>query len=115
MAASFDNGTAFDAIVRAFIPEEHASTRTRAIRLTFDQSNLNEALAINQNVTIHIPISNSNSSLSVHKDAVITSGQGHIVFVVGRGNCYSKTDSYWGMRWEIDLKCSAGLNLERLS
>ena len=82
VAASFDNGTAFDAIVRAFIPEEHASTRTRAIRLTFDQSSLNEALAINQNVTIHIPISNSNSSLSVHKDAVITSGQGHIVFVV---------------------------------
>ncbi len=83
VSASFDNGTAFQTTVRAFVPEEHASTRTRAVRLTFDiGASADQALAINQNVTIDIPTSNVLESLSVHKDAVIARGDGHIVFVI---------------------------------
>ncbi len=83
VSASFDNGTTFDATVRAFIPEEHASTRTRAVRLTFDLGqDSQQSLAINQNVTINVPTSRMNESLSVHKDAIISQGDGHLVYVV---------------------------------
>ena len=83
--AKLDNGTEFEATVRAFIPEEHAQTRTRAVRLSFDVPSINDALAINQNVTIDIPTSRQRESLSVHKDAVMISPDGHLVYVVEDG------------------------------
>ena len=47
--AQFDDGTQFEATVRTFIPEEHASTRTRAVRFAFEIGD-STTLAINQNV-----------------------------------------------------------------
>ena len=82
IGAEFDNGTRFDATLRAFIPEEHVSTRTRAVRFEFDLGDSDQLLAINQNVIIDVPVSDRREALSVHKDAVITTGSGHMVFVV---------------------------------
>ena len=80
--AEFDNGTNFQVILRAFVPEEHVSTRTRAVRFSFDQNSFDDALAINQNVVIQVPVSVSKEALTIHKDALITQQDGHIVFVV---------------------------------
>ncbi len=80
--AQFDNGTKFKVTLRAFIPEEHVSTRTRAVRFSFDQDSFEDALAINQNVIIQIPIASNSAALTIHKDALITQQDGHVVFVV---------------------------------
>ncbi len=79
--AQFDDGTQFEATVRTFIPEEHASTRTRAVRFAFEIGD-STTLAINQNVVVEIPISKEREALTVHKDAIITQGGNHIVYVV---------------------------------
>jgi len=80
--AEFDNGTTFDTQLRAFIPEEHVSTRTRAVRFEFDQQTIGDLLAINQNVILKIPVSAAKEALTVHKDAVLTQQGGHVVYVV---------------------------------
>ena len=82
LTAEFDNGTKFQASLRAFIPEEHVSTRTRAVRFSFNQDEIDDVLAVNQNVIIQVPISDQDEALTVHKDAVVTQQGGHIVFVV---------------------------------
>ena len=82
LTAQFDNGTEFMASLRAFIPEEHVSTRTRAVQFVFDQSQFDDLLAINQNVIIQVPIAGGNEVITVHKDAVVTQQGQHIVYVV---------------------------------
>ena len=82
VTAEFDNGTTFETSLRAFIPQEHVSTRTRAVRFEFDQSKVDDLLAVNQNVIMKIPVSEQTQSLTVHKDAVITQQDGHLVYVV---------------------------------
>lgn len=82
VAAQFDNGATFETQLRAFIPEEHVSTRTRAVRFEFDQNSVDDLLAVNQNVILQIPISNQNEALTVHKDAVVTQQGGYTVYVV---------------------------------
>jgi len=85
LKARFDNGTQFDVSLRAFIPEEHVSTRTRAVRFTFDPSAIDDVLAVNQNVIIEVSVSTQSEALTLHKDAVITNHDGHVVFVVKDG------------------------------
>jgi len=82
LSAEFDNGTEFEVTLRAFIPEEHVSTRTRAVQFTFDQSQFDDLLAVNQNVIIQVPISGQDQVLTIHKDAVITQQGQHIVYIV---------------------------------
>ena len=44
VTAEFDNGISFQASLRAFIPEEHVSTRTRAVRFQFDSAEIDDLL-----------------------------------------------------------------------
>ena len=85
VGAQFDNDTTFTTTLRAFIPEEHVSTRTRAVRFEFDKNSMNDLLAINQNVILNIPISSAKQALTVNKDAVLTQQDGHVVYVVTEG------------------------------
>lgn len=82
VTAEFDNGTTFETQLRAFIPEEHVSTRTRAVRFEFDHSSVDDLLAVSQNVILQIPISGQNEVLTVHKDAVVSQQGGHTVYVI---------------------------------
>ncbi|HMB48357.1 MAG TPA: efflux RND transporter periplasmic adaptor subunit [Afifellaceae bacterium] len=70
--------------VRTVIPDENAATRTRAVRFSLAGSPP-EGLAQNQTVTVEVPISTPRSALTVHKDAVIQSPAGAIVYVVREG------------------------------
>ncbi len=102
--AEFDNGTSFDIQLRAFIPEEHVSTRTRAVRFDFNQEQIEDQLAVKQNVIIHIPISNQEEVTTVHKDAVVTLPTGHIVYVVEEGVVNSRPieiNRATGNRYEV--------------
>lgn len=82
LMAEFDNGTRFEATLRAFIPEEHVSTRTRAVQFTFDQSQFDDLLAVNQNVVMFVPISREDQVLTIHKDAIVTQQGQHVVYIV---------------------------------
>ncbi len=82
---AFADRTGFHAIVRAIVPEENPMTRTRAVRLTPRYSNGTRGIAINQSVTLHVPIGEAREVISVHKDAVTHPRGKAIVFLVVDG------------------------------
>jgi RND family efflux transporter MFP subunit len=72
------------AIVRAVVPEENPLTRTRVVRFTPDFKN-GGTFATNQSVTLMIPVGSGREMVTVHKDAVVRSPGGAVVFVVENG------------------------------
>ena len=72
------------ASIRAVVPAEDGRTRTRTVRFVpnFNGAESNGILAANQTVTVDIPISKLKEMVTVHKDAVIVSGQSYFVFVI---------------------------------
>ncbi len=85
ITARLANGQAFPVAVRAIIPNENPLTRTRAVRLSKPDDARLEDLAQNQSITIDVPLGAQRETLSVHKDAVIQSPQGPIVYVATEG------------------------------
>lgn len=71
--------------VRASVPQENPLTRTRAVRLTPRFDIKRNSLAINQSVTVYVPVSVDGDVVSVHKDAVLNRQGDNIVFVVEDG------------------------------
>lgn len=83
-----DSGLPMQATVRALVPDENALTRTRPVRFTpvFKESGADRLqLAMNQSVTVMVPIGRPRVIVSVHKDAVIPRGGKNIVFVANEG------------------------------
>ena len=85
VAMELEDATPLMAIVRAVIPNENPTTRTRQVRLKpgFDTTNM--GLAINQSATVHVPIGARREVVSVHKDAVINRRGQAMVYVVEDG------------------------------
>ena len=79
---TLDDGSQHSAKVRAFLPEENPLTRTRAVRFVPDFTKTLRPLAVDQSVTVHIPVGDQHDVLTVHKDAVIKQGAGSLVYVV---------------------------------
>lgn len=71
------------AIVRAVIPQEAATTRTRPVRLTADFSQWPVETAPGAAATVFAPIGAPREALTAPKDALVQSGGGWIVFVAG--------------------------------
>lgn len=88
----FGNGLLSEAVVRAIVPEEDPSTRTRSVRLVPDINDrfTNGSLAANQSVTIDVPIAQSKDMTTVHKDAIIVSGQSYFVYVIKDGKAWRR-------------------------
>lgn len=82
----------YNAKIRAIIPEENASSRTRPVRLQpqFDETKL-PLLAINQSVTLLFPVQPDKPALTVHKDAVQHSPKGTMVYVVIDGKAQPRS------------------------
>ena len=72
------------ASIRAVVPAEDGRTRTRTVRFIphLNEVANNRTLAANQTVTVDIPIAQAKEMVTVHKDAVIVSGQSYFVFVI---------------------------------
>ncbi|MEM7406596.1 MAG: efflux RND transporter periplasmic adaptor subunit [Pseudomonadota bacterium] len=77
---SLDAGERLTATVRTVIPDENPTTRTRPVRLRV--AALAAPAAVNQSVTVHVPVGASRQVLSVHKDAVLNRGGKSLVYVV---------------------------------
>lgn len=88
--AQLDGGTLIDATVRAVIPDEDPLTRTRKVRLQADFTG-QLAGAVNQSITVLVPVGEPRDVLSVHKDALIARRGGQMVFVIQDGKASPRT------------------------
>jgi len=80
--AHFDEGPETVAIVRAVVPVDNVSTRTRSVRFRVDLSHLSDAfVATGKTLTLAVPASASRKVLTVSKDALVQAGPGWMVFV----------------------------------
>lgn len=82
---TLDDGSRHKATVRALIPSESLSTRTRPVRLAPDFAKLDKPLAAGQSATIDVPVAAGRSILTVPKDALVQSRGGWIVYVAVDG------------------------------
>jgi len=82
---ALDDGTRHDAAIRAVVPEENPLTRTRAVRLTPRFVDVLKQPALNQSVTVSIPIGGTGKVMTVHKDAVTRDEGRPLVFVINGG------------------------------
>ena len=82
---ALDDGTEHKAKVRAVVPEENPLTRTRAVRFVPEFGQTVKPLAAAQSVTLQVPIGAQRDTVTVHKDGVIQSPNGPMVFVAEDG------------------------------
>lgn len=75
-------GKEYTAVVRAVVPVDSSLTRTRAVRLVPQFKGGMDGIAVNESVTVAVPIGASRTVVSVHKDAIIHRGEATIVFIV---------------------------------
>ena len=81
MQASLETGDTFTLDLRAILPIENSSTRTRAVRFSaMDLSAFNN-IAVGQSITVQIPVGAAREVLSVPKDALVQARGGWTVFV----------------------------------
>ncbi|XWN34200.1 MAG: efflux RND transporter periplasmic adaptor subunit [Devosia sp.] len=85
VAAVLDDGTLGTATVRAAVPSESPSTRTRPVRFSVDVQGSDKPLAAGQTVTVNAPVGPPRAALSVAKDALVQQAGGWIVFVAEDG------------------------------
>lgn len=80
-----NDGSRHDATVRAVVPDENPLTRTRLVRFTPRFNGTSVPFAVNQSLTVEIPIGERRDVISVHKDAIINRGGALHVYLVRDG------------------------------
>lgn len=82
---TLETGDVLDLELRAILPVEDPSTRTRAVR--FSASGLADMrnLAVGQSLTVAVPVGEAREVLSVPKDALVQARGGWTVFVAADG------------------------------
>ncbi|MFT5488118.1 MAG: RND family efflux transporter MFP subunit [Paracoccaceae bacterium] len=85
-----DDGTDHRAIVRSIIPRENARTRTRPVRFTPTFGEKSSRFAINQSVTVLVPIGKIQEVVTVHKDAIVHRGPNRVVSIVRKGKAFPR-------------------------
>lgn len=78
------------ATLRAIVPEEAVSTRTRPARFTLESGALNGAEAAGQSIALSIPTAPARTALTVAKDALVQSSRGWTVFVAVDGKAEAR-------------------------
>ncbi|NQV44330.1 MAG: efflux RND transporter periplasmic adaptor subunit [Rhodospirillales bacterium] len=76
----YGDGTTGTATVRAIIPDENPLTRTRSVRFTAILGS-DVPLAVNQSITLKIPVGARRMAITVHKDAVLNRGGRRLVYL----------------------------------
>jgi len=76
-----ETGTELDLVLRALLPEEDTSTRTRAVLFSLSETEDTALAAIGQSITVNVPVGEAREVLSVPKDALVQARGGWTVFV----------------------------------
>lgn len=111
VAASTDTGADLPLQLRAILPLENPSTRTRSVRFTAVDSNALANLAVGQSITVQIPVGAARTMLSVPKDALVQARGGWTVFVAQDDKAQSRTVEIGiaiGDRYEVLSGLGAG-------
>lgn len=83
ISARLDQGGDLDVTVRALVPVQSVSTRTRPVRFKADLSSIDLlTLARGKSVTLAVPASGARTALTVPKDALVQSTRGWLVYAV---------------------------------
>jgi RND family efflux transporter MFP subunit len=85
MQASLETGEDMVLELRAVLPIENTSTRTRSVRFAATDLGAIANTAVGQSVTVQIPIGGARDVLSVPKDALVQARGGWTVFVAVDG------------------------------
>lgn len=85
MEADLETGQSLRLDLRAILPIENTSTRTRAVRFAATGLSAIPNAAVGQSVTVRIPVGSPREVLSVPKDALVQSPGGWSVFVAAEG------------------------------
>lgn len=106
-----DDGSDHRATVRAIIPRENARTRTRPVRFTPRFGATSKRFAVNQTVTVLVPIGAIRQVVTVHKDAIVYRGGARAVSVIRNGKAFPrkvKTGDAVGGRYVVISGLKAG-------
>ena len=106
-----DDGTEHRATVRSIIPRENARTRTKPVRFTPQFGEKSSSFAINQSVTVLVPIGKIEQVVTVHKDAIVHRGPNQVVSVVRNGKAFPRQVTLGaavGNRYIVETGLSAG-------
>jgi RND family efflux transporter MFP subunit len=87
---TLDDGSDHRAVVRSIIPRENARTRTRPVRFTPNFGEKSLQFAVNQSVTVLVPIGKIREVITVHKDAVVHRGASRLVSIIRRGKAFPR-------------------------
>ena len=101
-----DNGEKYLSTVRALLPEENPLTRTRQVRFIPGTEVTLQSLAINQSVTVFLPIGKNQNVITVHKDAIINKRGEAFVYIAVEGKAILRP---------VDLGISVGGRFEVLN
>ena len=82
---ALETGQSLDLELRAVLPVEDPSTRTRAVRFTTEDLAGLPNLAVGQSLTVDVPVGQAREVVSVPKDALIQARGGWTVFVAADG------------------------------
>ncbi len=82
VSARLADGSKHVAVVRAVVTDENPLTRTRPVRFVPRVDSTEKRLAVNESVTIGLPIGVPRDVISVHKDAIVNRQGKTFVFVV---------------------------------
>ena len=85
-----DDGSLHHATVRSVVPLENARTRTRPVRFSPQFGAVSSRFAVNQTVTVLVPVGNIREVMTVHKDAIVYRGGERSVSVVRRGRAFPR-------------------------
>lgn len=85
-----DDGTLHKATVRSVVPLENLRTRTRPVRFMPRFGDGTAQLAVNQSVTVLVPVGKARQVVTVHKDAVVHRGANRMVYLARNGKAFPR-------------------------
>lgn len=109
--ASVDSGRTLTLEVRAILPLEDPSTRTRAVRFTASGLGDIGPVAVGQSLTVEVAVGEARKVLAVPKDALVQSANGWTVFVLSAGKAEARNVTIGapiGGRYEVLSGLQAG-------
>ncbi|MEL6452370.1 MAG: efflux RND transporter periplasmic adaptor subunit [Pseudomonadota bacterium] len=111
MVATLETGSNLDLELRAILPVEDPSTRTRAVRFRAPGLADIANVAVGQSLTVDIPVGTARDVLSVPKDALVQARGGWTVFVAADGKAQPRQVQIGvpsGDRYEVLSGLAAG-------
>ncbi|MEM1129833.1 MAG: efflux RND transporter periplasmic adaptor subunit [Pseudomonadota bacterium] len=91
LEAAYGDGTPLELTVRALLPTESATTRTRPVRFTADLAGTHMKAAVGQTVTVQVPRARAREVVLVPKDAVVQARGAWQAFVHSQGTAEPRT------------------------